>query len=127
MEKCAVECAKKLGGVTVVVKGEHDIITNGETVVYCSEQGGLKRCGGQGDVTSGAIATFLGWSVCYRQNRWRHENEISQEEIPILAAYAGCLVTRRASHLAYNEHGFSTQTSEILKHLNNARSFLAKY
>jgi ATP-dependent NAD(P)H-hydrate dehydratase len=27
--------------------------------------GGYKRCGGQGDVLSGTVGTFLAWGKCY--------------------------------------------------------------
>ncbi|OMJ13233.1 ATP-dependent (S)-NAD(P)H-hydrate dehydratase [Smittium culicis] len=62
--------ANKLGNVTVVLKGQSDIISNGKLTILCSDQGGLKRCGGQGDILCGAIATFFGFGVCYLQNRW---------------------------------------------------------
>ncbi|PVU92379.1 hypothetical protein BB559_003742, partial [Furculomyces boomerangus] len=99
--------AKELNGVTIVLKGKQDIITNGISTIYCNQTGGLKRCGGQGDVLSGAIATFLGWGICKSQKRWienRSEQEISSEELPLLAAYSGCKVTRTASHLTFEKH-----------------------
>jgi ATP-dependent NAD(P)H-hydrate dehydratase len=40
---------KKLGNVTIVLKGKHDIICNGsDDFVVCDEEGSLRRCGGQG-------------------------------------------------------------------------------
>lgn len=53
--------AAYLGGVTVVLKGEVDIISNGTRTMACGVPGGLKRCGGIGDVLSGTIATALAW------------------------------------------------------------------
>lgn len=53
--------AKDLGGVTVVSKGNVDMISNGARTISCAVPGGLKRCGGIGDVLSGAMATSLGW------------------------------------------------------------------
>ena len=50
-DSLAKELATKLGGVTIVQKGSTDIISNGKEVLHCDEQGGLKRCGGQGDVS----------------------------------------------------------------------------
>ena len=43
-------------GVTIVQKGHVDIITDGQVLLECSEKGSLRRCGGQGDVLSGAMA-----------------------------------------------------------------------
>lgn len=53
--------ADYLGGVTIVLKGKEDIISNGSRTIVCAVPGGLKRCGGIGDVLSGAMATSLAW------------------------------------------------------------------
>ncbi|OLY83401.1 ATP-dependent (S)-NAD(P)H-hydrate dehydratase [Smittium mucronatum] len=129
--------ARHLGNVTIVLKGHFDIITNGNRIFFdkfelfhflffyvafylavkCTEKSGLKRCGGQGDILTGAIASFFGFGVAYLQNRWEHEAELSKEEIPMLAAYAGCKVTRTASFLAFSQRGMATQSSYILDHV----------
>ena len=80
--------SKSLGGVTVLQKGAKDIIssdTSGDEAdlresrmegadvevekvqetVEVDIEGGLKRCGGQGDVLSGCVGTFLAWGRCY--------------------------------------------------------------
>ncbi|KAG5647858.1 hypothetical protein DXG03_007782 [Asterophora parasitica] len=77
-----------LGGVTVLEKGAKDIIsidTTGDAAnlkeskmegadeekertretIEVDVEGGLKRCGGQGDVLSGSVGTFLAWGKCY--------------------------------------------------------------
>lgn len=50
-----------LGNVTIVLKGKTDIISNGKRTIGCNVAGSLKRCGGIGDVLSGAISTSLAW------------------------------------------------------------------
>lgn len=69
--------SRELGGVTVLQKGAKDIISVDTTegsenagadtkeTVEVDLEGGLKRCGGQGDVLSGAVGTMLAWSKCY--------------------------------------------------------------
>ncbi|KAH0582999.1 hypothetical protein H2248_010890 [Termitomyces sp. 'cryptogamus'] len=80
--------SRALGGVTVLQKGAKDLIaidTTGEAAnlkdsklegadeekekteeaVEVDVEGGLKRCGGQGDVLSGCVGTFLAWGKCY--------------------------------------------------------------
>lgn len=80
--------SRLLGGVTVLQKGAVDIIATdsmGEAAdlaasqlaaadaafeqakesVHVDTEGGLKRCGGQGDVLSGAVGTFMAWGRCY--------------------------------------------------------------
>ena len=88
IDKKAEALSRKLGGVTVLQKGLKDIIATDSTgeqaslkasqlggadqefekireVVEVDVPGGLKRCGGQGDLLSGAVGTFLAWGKCY--------------------------------------------------------------
>ena len=77
--------SRALGGVTVLQKGAEDIIatnTGGasaeeareskvdpaegtEEQVVVDVPGGLKRCGGQGDILGGTVGTVLAWGKCY--------------------------------------------------------------
>ncbi len=80
--------SRLLGGVAVLQKGAVDIIATDSTgeaadlaasqlagadaaferakeTVRVDTEGGLKRCGGQGDVLSGAVGTFMAWGRCY--------------------------------------------------------------
>lgn len=80
--------SRLLGGVTVLQKGAEDVIvadTEGKEadleasqlhgadaerekfseLVKVDTPGGLKRCGGQGDILSGTVGTFLAWGRCY--------------------------------------------------------------
>jgi ATP-dependent NAD(P)H-hydrate dehydratase len=41
------------------------------TVLVCDAEGGLKRMGGQGDILSGVIATFLAWGKGYEDGVWK--------------------------------------------------------
>lgn len=83
--------SRELGGVTVLEKGKQDIVsidTTGnaadlkksqlegvdaekektEETVEVDVEGGLKRCGGQGDVLSGCVGTLLAWGKCYEDS-----------------------------------------------------------
>lgn len=90
----AAEVSRKLGGVVVLEKGAKDVIasdTTGEEadlgasgirvaegdekekvkeVVVVDVPGGLKRCGGQGDVLSGCVGTMLAWGKCYEDGAY---------------------------------------------------------
>ena len=65
--------SKELGGVTVLQKGAKDIISinttntsdKTEETVEVDTEGGLKRCGGQGDILSGTVGTMLAWGKCF--------------------------------------------------------------
>lgn len=59
--EAAERLATFLGNVTIVLKGKVDVISNGNRTITCNVAGGLKRCGGIGDVLSGAMATSLAW------------------------------------------------------------------
>lgn len=88
------ELARALGGVTIVQKGFHDFITDGETTLTVDLQGGKKRSGGQGDTLTGSIATFLGWRTAYLDGLWDHGGKLPEKELVQLAAFGGAAITR---------------------------------
>jgi ATP-dependent NAD(P)H-hydrate dehydratase len=70
-EKVCAELARKFGGVTIIQKGKQDIISNGKETMICDIEGGLKRCGGQGDVLTGCLGTLLAWKKLYSEGVWK--------------------------------------------------------
>lgn len=72
-ESLAKELAQALGGVTILQKNSVDRITNGNEVLVNSVEGSVRRCGGQGDVLSGTIGTFLAWGKNYEEGAGRVE------------------------------------------------------
>lgn len=86
--------AKALGGVTIIQKGEKDLISNGETTLVVDLAGGLKRSGGQGDTLTGSIATFLAWRKAYLDGLWDHGGQLEEAETLSLAAFGGAAITR---------------------------------
>ena len=63
------------------VQGEFDKISDGEGIHICNEPGSNRRCGGQGDLLTGMIATFLHFGM--KQNI---------DSAPVLAAYTASTV-----------------------------------
>ncbi|KAF4025824.1 hypothetical protein G4228_017665 [Cervus hanglu yarkandensis] len=55
--------SQALGNVTVVQKGEQDVISDGEQVLVCSQEGSGRRCGGQGDLLSGSLGVLAHWAL----------------------------------------------------------------
>ncbi|CAG8536719.1 462_t:CDS:10 [Paraglomus brasilianum] len=104
----------KLFGVTIIQKGKNDIISNGESVIVCDTTGSPRRCGGQGDILTGLIATFIAWGRAYENKLWNHDNSIQSSELPVLASYAGCTIVRECSRVAFEEFGRSMQTSDLI-------------
>ncbi|KAG8192921.1 hypothetical protein JTE90_025629 [Oedothorax gibbosus] len=108
--------AKKLGFVTIVAKGRQDIISDGNTVVVCDEPGSPKRCGGQGDLLSGALGVF---------NFWARQAKLNVSCQPtVLAAMAACMLTRRCGYLAFQKFKRSTLTTDMIGEINEAFSSL---
>ncbi|PGH18481.1 YjeF family domain-containing protein [Polytolypa hystricis UAMH7299] len=69
-----------LGGVTIIQKGAHDVISNGITSVISDVRGGVKRSGGQGDTLTGSLGTFLAWRKAYHEGLWEDGEEEQEEQ-----------------------------------------------
>ena len=130
------QLAKAIGGVTVVRKGAIDVASDGSTAVYCCRQGAPRRCGGQGDVLTGAIGTVWAWCGLKRQKgadeqqkagggeekkgsstsgdavREKEGGEVLKEQL--LAAYCGSLLVRKSAELAFKAHGRSMLASHVM-------------
>ncbi|KAF8561210.1 hypothetical protein P879_09956 [Paragonimus westermani] len=107
--------AKALGGTTIVRKGLEDVVSDGDTTYLCKEPGSPRRCGGQGDLLSGAAMTFLNWF---------HQAHVAKGSLPFpvcgAAAFAACSLTRRCSSLAFAKYGRSMVTAHMLPEIQHA-------
>ncbi|KAB7507977.1 ATP-dependent (S)-NAD(P)H-hydrate dehydratase [Armadillidium nasatum] len=99
--------AQKLG-VTILCKGANDVIASGDTLLVCDVTGSLRRCGGQGDILSGASGLFVYWAYASTKSK-----SFSLPPIAI-AAWAASALTRKASSLAFAHKGRGTLTTDIL-------------
>ncbi|KAF8479792.1 Ribokinase-like protein [Russula ochroleuca] len=133
--------SKGLGGVTVLQKGKWDTIavnTEGaesravhktskispheggqKEVIIVNTPGGLKRCGGQGDILSGSVGAFLAWAKCYESGAFG-DNAIPVSRMPILAAVGASMVTRTTSRRAFEEMGRAVVTQDMLSKIGGA-------
>lgn len=102
--------AAALGHVTILRKGEFDIVSDGLESAVCSAAGGLRRCSGQGDILAGTVGLF---------NAWTHSVK-SDEPATLVAAIAGAALTRRCSQLAYQKHRRSVTTTRLLDHVGES-------
>jgi len=153
--------SRALGGVTVLEKGATDIIavdTTGDAdnldrskldradeerekiseSIKVDLQGGLKRCGGQGDILSGCVGTFLAWGKCYEagifgcapspllvngkliSSNSSDDHRISVSRLPLLASLGGSIVTRTASHRAFLKEGRGVITADMIPEIGKA-------
>jgi ATP-dependent NAD(P)H-hydrate dehydratase len=104
--------ARELGGPTLVRKGACDRISDGEALLENVEPGCLKRSGGQGDVLAGSIATMLSWA---RGAELGGRLPPDAPPPPPLAAYAGCLLTRRFSAAAFAKHRRAMTAPDVIE------------
>jgi ATP-dependent NAD(P)H-hydrate dehydratase len=101
-----------LEGVTVMRKGVIDIISDGRSAAGCAAFGSARRCGGQGDVLAGCSGVFLSWATGAASS--------SGSPDAVAAAYGASLLTRRANNLAFEKHGRSMTTPDLIHCLGDA-------
>ena len=95
-----------------------------EEQVVVDIPGGLKRCGGQGDILSGTVGTVLAWGKCYEEGAFgdKDEERVPSSRIPLLASVAGSMVTRTASRRAFGHEGRGVVTQDMLREIGGAFS-----
>ncbi|KAI0352411.1 Ribokinase-like protein [Trametes cingulata] len=138
-EERAMHVSRALGGVTVLQKGGSDIIctntgeaskeqaelnkiSEGEKTeerVVVDIPGGLKRCGGQGDILSGSVGTIMAWGKCFESGAYG-DGSIPPSRIPLLAAVGGSMVTRTTSRRAFSKHGRGVVTQDMIPEIGGA-------
>ncbi|BCS18211.1 ATP-dependent (S)-NAD(P)H-hydrate dehydratase [Aspergillus puulaauensis] len=133
--------SKALGGVTIVQKGPHDVISNGVTSIVSDIRGGLKRSGGQGDTLTGSLGTLMGWRAAYHNALWDSGEQESSKEAQskqeiqaelesekrmspattlLLIAWAGSAITRECSRRAFKAKGRSMQASDLTEEVHDS-------
>ncbi|XP_037024803.1 ATP-dependent (S)-NAD(P)H-hydrate dehydratase [Bradysia coprophila] len=102
---------KDLGrDITIVEKGFKDRIynsTNGAVPYECPSGGSGRRCGGQGDLMSGAVATFYHWSL-----------DAKHSNAAFLASYGGGFLTKKCNEYAFALKGRSMTTSDMIEQIH---------
>lgn len=99
--------AARLGHITILHKAESDVISDGKEIVICDKQGSPRRCGGQGDLLSGILATFFNWSSSCPIN-----NQAYSAALP--AAYSASCLMRTVSSRAFEIHLRGTLASDMI-------------
>ncbi|XP_012320182.1 ATP-dependent (S)-NAD(P)H-hydrate dehydratase isoform X2 [Aotus nancymaae] len=110
--------SQALGNVTVVQKGEHDILSDGQQVLVCSQEGSSRRCGGQGDLLSGSLGVLVHWALLAGPEKTNGSSPL------LVAAFGACSLTRQCNHQAFQKHGRSTTTSDMIAEVGTAFSKL---
>jgi len=100
------ELAQGLGNLTVIHKGATDLISNGKFTEECSVGGSPRRCGGQGDLLSGSLATFLHWA--------NMAEECPDPGEGVVAAWGAARLARGCAEQAYSQCGRSVTTTDMI-------------
>lgn len=92
--------------VTLLCKDHEDeIISKTEHYKVCGGGSG-RRCGGQGDLLSGAVSTFLAWAVM-------------KNECPSVACYSASRLTRDCNSRAFEKYKRSMTVTEMIKEIHD--------
>lgn len=94
--------------VTVFCKGAEDEIFSKGSTFKMAEGGSGRRCGGQGDLLSGSLATFLSWALKMQLNK----NE--KDERCALACLAASRLTRLCNQSAFSKFGRSMTCTDMI-------------
>lgn len=104
-----------MGNLTLVLKGEQDIITDGSKVISCSMEGSGRRCGGQGDLLSGSMGVLAHWA-----HTASAAGTLKSVNPSMVAAFGACSLTRQCNSQAFQQHGRSTTTTDMIQEIGSA-------
>ena len=104
------ELARALGNLTVVHKGAHDVISDGKYTEDCHSGGSPRRCGGQGDILAGVLATFLTWAYA------THGRD--DPGPAVLASWGACTLSRGCAAQAFSQEGRAATAQDILSQIH---------
>ncbi|XP_039674528.1 ATP-dependent (S)-NAD(P)H-hydrate dehydratase isoform X3 [Perca fluviatilis] len=114
-QRSIMQLSVAMGNLTVVLKGEQDLITDGTKVISCSIEGSGRRCGGQGDLLSGSMGVLAHWAHA------ASAAGIGRSLNPsVVAAFGACSLTRQCNSQAYRRYGRSTTTSDMIQEIGTA-------
>nr|XP_029495546.1 ATP-dependent (S)-NAD(P)H-hydrate dehydratase-like isoform X3 [Oncorhynchus nerka] len=112
-QRSAMELSVAMGNLTVVLKGEDDLITDGNKVILCRQEGSGCRCGGQGDLLSGSLGVLAHWAYT--------SADMTKSVNPsVVAAFGACSLTRQCNRQAFHKHWRATTTTDMIQEISSA-------
>lgn len=114
-QRSVMQLSAAMGNLTVVLKGEQDLITDGSRVYLCSVEGSGRRCGGQGDLLSGSMGVLAHWAHAASA-----AGTIRSVNPSVVAAFGACSLTRQCNSQAFQRHGRSTTTTDMIQEIGSA-------
>ncbi|XP_047226947.1 ATP-dependent (S)-NAD(P)H-hydrate dehydratase isoform X2 [Girardinichthys multiradiatus] len=114
-QRSVMQLSGAMGNLTLVLKGEQDLISDGSKVYSCSVEGSGRRCGGQGDLLSGSMGVMAHWAHAAST-----AGLIRGMNPSVVAAFGACSLTRQCNNQAFHRHGRSTTTSDMIQEIGPA-------
>ncbi|XP_075446819.1 ATP-dependent (S)-NAD(P)H-hydrate dehydratase isoform X2 [Ascaphus truei] len=106
--------SQAMGNITIVQKGERDLISDGDKVLVCSHEGSSRRCGGQGDLLAGSLGVLVHWAFLAGPEKINGQNPF------LVAAFGACSLTRQCNHQAFQKYGRSMTTGDMISEVGTA-------
>lgn len=114
----------KLGkNIIILKKGSTDmVLSNNPEIQWSSDIGGSnRRCGGQGDLLSGSIATFFNWSLCHIGNTEIASNCNDKSLLAAsLSCYAASRLVRLCNEKAFEDKGRSMLATDMIEYIHKS-------
>jgi ATP-dependent NAD(P)H-hydrate dehydratase len=106
--------------VVLIRKGEHDFIetltgTNNIETMVCEEKGGMKRCGGLGDILSGVLGAFGAWYNILQKKNATSDYESTTTNNLVLSCWLACCITKMATNKAFSLRKRSMTAPDVLQ------------
>eukprot|EP00092_Neocalanus_flemingeri_P004637 GFUD01005000.1.p1 GENE.GFUD01005000.1~~GFUD01005000.1.p1 ORF type:complete len:373 (+),score=32.14 GFUD01005000.1:177-1295(+) len=108
--KLVGDLARALGNLTVIHKGAHDVISDGKSTEDCHAGGSPRRCGGQGDILAGSLATFLNWAYT--------AHSCDDPGPAVIASWGACRLSRGCALQTYNQEGRAGTAIDIISQIH---------
>lgn len=129
-ERVVVDLSRRLGGVTVLRKGRHDIISDGTEVLVSLESGSPRRSGGQGDILAGVVAVARAW-LQSDKGEFCVEGEADElvasarAKPQLWAALTASMVVKTASSAAFAKHKRAMTAPDVIQQIGASTELLA--
>jgi ATP-dependent NAD(P)H-hydrate dehydratase len=111
------QLSRSLNSSLVLLKGKEDRIAVGNDCTQCGSVSSPRRCGGQGDLLTGILATCWHWERYL--DRGSTGSCVSRR---INATLNSCLILRSVASKTYTLHGRSVLATDILHEIKSWES-----
>lgn len=98
--------------ITILRKGAEDEIMDYAKTIKVVGGGSGRRCGGQGDLLAGALATFYTWTLQHTM-----EPDVPHDDRAMIACFAACRLTRECNSRGFLKKGRGMVCSDMIEEI----------